>query len=385
MSLRRDLSLSRAPALAFASMGVLWGSFAAFVPDLKAEIGASDALFGMILSVSAIGLMSAMLVAPALDRRLAERAMPAGALFLGIGFLFPGVAGVPMSFAMAMLWVAFASGLLDIVMNARVSELEASEQRSLMNLNHAMFSFAYAASAFVTGVVRAAELPPFVMFAGLLALISLASRWMRMPVVEADADNPKGLGYPLGAVVLGGIVVMIAFMTEAASESWSALHVERSLGGNAMQGALGPTMLGLTMGVGRLTGQLISERVDNAVLIGMAAILSSCGAFLAAAATTPTQAYLGFGILGLGVSVIAPTALAMVGQSVGPGPRTHAISRTAVIGFSGFFIGPPLMGLMSEFAGLPMAFMVIGGLLIVSLIPIALLKGLRRAARGEPF
>ncbi len=362
-------------------MGVLWGSFAAFVPDLKAGIGASDALFGMILSVSAIGLMSAMLVAPAFDRRLAARAMPVGALFLGIGFLFPGVAGVPLTFSLAMLWVAFASGLLDIVMNARVSELEATERRSLMNLNHAMFSFAYAASAFVTGLVRAAEWPPTVMFAGLLALIVLATRWMQMPVAPAEADNPKGLGYPLGAVVLGGIVVMIAFMTEAASESWSALHVERSLGGNAMQGALGPTMLGLTMGIGRLTGQLISERIDNAVLIGLAAILSSCGAFLAAAAATPVQAYIGFGILGLGVSVIAPTALAMVGQSVGPGPRTHAISRTAVIGFSGFFLGPPMMGLLSEFAGLSVAFMVVGGLLIVSLIPIALLKGLRRNAR----
>ncbi|MEL7213698.1 MAG: MFS transporter [Pseudomonadota bacterium] len=382
MSLRRDLSLSRAPALAFASMGVLWGSFAAFVPDLKEGIGASDALFGMILSVAAIGLMSAMLVAPALDRRLAERAMPVGALFLAVGFLFPGLAGVPLTFALAMLWVAFASGLLDIVMNARVSELEAAERRSLMNLNHAMFSFAYAGAAFVTGLVRAAELPPVVMFLGLLALIALLTRGMRMPVAQAEADNPKGLGYPLRAVILGGIVVMIAFMTEAASESWSALHVERSLGGNALQGALGPTMLGLTMGVGRLTGQVISERMDNALLIGLAAIVSSCGAFLAAAATSPLQAYLGFGILGLGVSVIAPTALAMVGQSVGPGPRTHAISRTAVIGFSGFFLGPPMMGLMSEFAGLSVAFMVVGGLLILSLVPIALLKGLRREARG---
>ena len=363
-------------------MGVLWGSFAAFVPDLKAGIGASDALFGIILSVSAIGLMSAMLVAPALDRRFTDRAMPVCAIFLAVGYLFPGLAAVPLTFAMAMFWVAFASGLMDIVMNARVSELEATERRSLMNLNHAMFSFSYAAAAFATGLVRDAELPPIVMFASLAVLIAVATPFMRMPVAQADADNPKGTGYPVGAVVLGGIVVMIAFMSEAASESWSALHVERSLGGSAMQGALGPTMLGLTMGFGRLAGQVISERVDNALLIGVAAIVSSCGAFLAAAAETPVQAYLGFGILGLGVSVIAPTALAMVGQSVGPGPRTHAISRTAVIGFSGFFIGPPMMGLLSEFAGLPVAFMVVGVLLIIALIPTALLRNRRRVAQG---
>lgn len=382
MSLRHDLTLSRAPALAFASMGALWGSFAAFVPVLKGQIGASDALFGIILSVSAVGLMSAMLVAPALDRHLGERAMPAGAFFLAMGFLFPSQALVPMTFAMAMLLVAFASGLLDIVMNARVSELEAQERRSLMNLNHAMFSFSYAAGAFVTGLVRDAALPPLLMFGGVAALITLATLWMRMPVAPAEADNPKGTGYPVGAVVLGGIVVMIAFMAEAASESWSALHVERSLGGDALQGALGPTMLGLTMGIGRLTGQLISHRVDNGILIGGAALFSACGAFLAAAAATPGQAYLGFGILGLGISVIAPTALAMVGQSVGPGPRTHAISRTAVIGFSGFFIGPPMMGILSEFSGLPTAFTVVGFLLIASIAPTVKLMARRRAVRG---
>lgn len=360
-------------------MGIVWGSFAAFVPVLKAQIGASDALFGIILSVSAIGLMSAMLVAPALDHRLASRAMPVGALFLAIGFLFPSLAMTPLWFAAAMLWVAFASGILDIVMNARVSELEARQRRSLMNLNHAMFSFAYAGGAFVTGLVRDAQLPPLTMFVGALVLIFVASMWMRMPVAETDPGNPTGRGYPVGVVVLGGIVVLIAFMTESASESWSALHVERSLGGNALQGALGPTMLGLTMGVGRLAGQAISERVDNGILIGAAAILSACGAVLAALAETPLHAYVGFGILGLGVSVIAPTALAMVGQSVGPGPRTHAISRTAVIGFAGFFIGPPMMGILSEFAGLPTAFMVIAALLIVSLIPTALLKNRRRA------
>lgn len=382
MSIRTDLALSRAPALAFAAMGALWGSFAAFVPDLKGQIGASDALFGMILSVAAIGLMSAMLVAPAFDRRFAERAMPAGAVFLATGFLFPSLAMVPLAFALTMLWVAFASGLLDIVMNARVSELEAAQKRSLMNLNHAMFSFAYAGGAFVTGLVRDAALPPLVMFGGVAAIIAVASFWMRMPVAPDEADNATNKGYPVAAVVLGGVIVMIAFMTESASESWSALHVERSLGGTALQGALGPTMLGLTMGVGRLTGQVVSHRVDDAILISVAAVLSACGAFLAAAAQTPAQAYLGFGILGLGVSVMAPTALAMVGQSVGSGPRTHAISRTAVIGFSGFFIGPPLMGLLSEFSGLPMAFTVVGGLMLLSLIPTALLKGRRRVVRG---
>ena len=64
MSLLSALRLSRQPALAFAAMGAGWGAFAAFVPDIKAGLGASDALFGALLLGSSVGLLSAMWLAP---------------------------------------------------------------------------------------------------------------------------------------------------------------------------------------------------------------------------------------------------------------------------------------------------------------------------------
>jgi hypothetical protein len=62
-------------------------------------------------------------------------------------------------------------------------------------------------------------------------------------------------------------------------------------------------------------------------------------------------AYLGFGLFGLGVSVIGPMGLALVGKMVAPHFRTEAISRAAVMGFSGFFFAPVLMGLVSQAFG----------------------------------
>ena len=43
MPIRTTLTAARAPLAAFAAMGVLWGSFAAALPDLKAQIGVDEA------------------------------------------------------------------------------------------------------------------------------------------------------------------------------------------------------------------------------------------------------------------------------------------------------------------------------------------------------
>ena len=370
MSVLNALYLSRRPATAFVVVGMFWGCFAAYVPVIKAQLGASDALFGTLLLGSATGLVSAMWLAPRADRILGARAMQVGAILLAVAWLLPGQITVPLIFALAMGFVGLASGLLDVVMNARVSELEAEHNRPLMNANHAMFSVAYACGALIVGVTREAGLPPTPVFAGFGVIAVLALPLMRMDVTYVDAEEGYSGGYPLWPIVICGAIVLVAFMSEATVEAWSALHVERTLGGGAAEGALGPAMLGIMMAVGRFSGQAVAEWVREIPLVIGASAISAVGAVIAALAPTPVVAYVGFGILGLGVSVIGPIGLALVGKLVAPHLRTEAISRTAVIGFSGFFFAPMLMGLLSEAFGLRIAFLAVA-LLLLSTVPLA--------------
>ena len=372
MSIRTALFLSRPAATAFVVIGMFWGCFAAYVPVIKGQLGASDALFGLLLLGSATGLVSAMWLAPYADRMLGARGMQVGAAGLAVFWLLPGQMAQPLMFAAAMAFVGLASGVLDVVMNARVSELEAKHARPLMNVNHAMFSVAYAAGAIIASFTREAGLPPMPVFAGLSVLTLLMLPLMRLEVSFVAAIEGYTGSYPLWPILLCGGVVLTAFMSEATVEAWSALHVERTLGGGAAEGALGPAMLGITMAIGRFSGQAVSERVDEYTIVLWACVMSACGAIIAALAPTPFVAYVGFGVLGLGVSVIGPIGLALVGKLVAPHMRTEAISRTAVIGFAGFFIAPILMGLVSEMFGLRAAFMGVAGLLLF-IMPLTLM------------
>jgi MFS family permease len=311
-----------------------------------------------------------MWLAPRIDRWLGARGLALATVMFSATFLLLALASGPVSFALSMAAVGCASGLADVVMNARVSELEAQHRRSLMNVNHAMFSVAYAVIAISCGVAREWDVSAFSMF----AVIGLVALWLttlmtQAPAVQPDKDAGRAVsGYPLGPIVLCGVVVLIAFMAEAAVETWSALYIERSLSGGAAEGALGPAMLGATMAVGRFAGQALTDMIRETSLLVLAAVLAAGGLVVAALAGQPAVAYAGFGVFGLGVSVIAPMGLALAGQLVSPARRTQAISRVAVIGFSGFFLAPVAMGVISEVLGLRVAFLAVA--LMLSPVPV---------------
>jgi MFS family permease len=356
------LALSRAPLAAFAAMGLLWGTFAALVPDTKAMIGAGDGAYGTVLLCSAAGATMAMILAPRIAAVLGRHALPAGTAAMGAAFFLPGLAPDIWIFGVAMVLAGVTSGVVDVIMNARVSVIEAERGVHLMNLNHAAFSFAYAAGALATGAGRAAGLGPGTLLPA-AALVAVA-----LGVAAAEARGrvapgrpaPPGSGRNWGAApVLGGLVILIAFLAENATEVWSALHIERTLGGSPAEGSLGPALLGLTMGIGRLGGQAVAHRMAEVRLLKWAAAVSAAGALLAAVAATPGAAYLGFTVLGFGVSVVAPTAFAMVGRRAGAAGRARAISQAAVLGYLGFFVGPPVLGFLSEWQGLRAAFAIV--------------------------
>ncbi len=377
--IRDAFRICRAPVLPFMMMGAGWGTFAAYVPEIKAGLGAGDGLFGLLLLCSSLGLLSAMWLAPILDRAFGARALPIAAACLALSFTPLGLAGSVPFFAMTMVLMGASSGLCDVVMNARVAELEAKHDRSLMNFNHAMFSFTYAVFALICSFTRDAGLPPIAVLASVtvLGLMIAPLTSGKIPVAE---DESGGAGVPGGLILWGGLIVLIAFMIENAMEAWSALHIERTLGGVPAMGALGPMVLGLTMGIGRMSGHVVAGRWRDGPVLVTGAVLSAAGLAVAAAAPSPGVAYLGFGLSGLGVSVIAPIALGLVGRSATSDARTTAIARASVIGFMGFFLGPAFMGGVSELFGLRAAL----GILAVALLLVPVMLHFMRSASSGP-
>jgi MFS family permease len=358
MSLRQSLSEARAPFAAFAAMGVLWGGFAAIVPDLMVLLAVDEARMGRLMFLTPVAAVSAMLLAPMIGAGLGRVALPVAALFMALAFALPGHASAPLIFVLFMMGCGFGTGLTDVLMNARVAEIENVRGHPLMNLCHAAYSFGYAASAILTGVLRQAGWTPAEVMGSFAALAVLGVLFtierdgridgLRRPKDRAD----RGLG-PIP--VIGGAMILIAFLTENAAEYWSALHIEQTLGGNPAEGAFGPALIALTMGIARLFGQGLAERISAVTLLTGGAGIAA-GALIAGMAINPPMAYAGFIIMGIGSSVIAPTAFSLVGRLAAPEARARAIARATLLGYFGYFVGPPLVGMIAGHLGLPFAF-----------------------------
>jgi len=373
MSSLTTVRLSRAPLAVFAAMGVLWGTFAADLPDLKAMLAIDEAELGLLLFMTPITAMAAMLAAPSIGRVLGRYALPVSGLAMALAFALPGQVPHWGLFALAMLACGAGTGAADVLMNARISALEAQSGKPLMNLCHAGYSFGYAAGALGTGMLRSQGLPPSVV----MPVMALLAAALVLLAFEADG-RIDGLTRPkeraaaaLGWVpVIGGGIVLIAFMTENAAESWSALHIEQTLGGSPALGAAGPAALALTMGLARLGGQGLAQRIDAIPLMIGGALISAVGALTVAAAGTPAVAYAGFIVMGMGSSVIAPTAFTLVGALADPAKRARAIARATLLGYFGYFIGPPVVGFVAGGFGLPAAF-VFAAVMLMTVLALA--------------
>ncbi|PLL13985.1 MFS transporter [Tabrizicola sp. TH137] len=382
MSVTTTLSAARAPVAAFAAMGVLWGTFAAVLPDLKAALEVNESELGLLILPTPIAAVTAMLLAPMIGAMLGRVALPVATILMAAAFALPGQAGVAWIFPLAMMACGAATGLTDVLMNARVAALENERNLHLMNLCHAAYSFGYAGGALATGAMRGEGWNPgWVM--GTMAAVAAV---LALSTLERDGTihglrKPKdGTAGRLGLIpVIGGGIVLIAFLTENAAENWSALHIEKTLGGSPEEGAMGPAALALTMGFARLVGQGIVTRVDPIRLLIGGAVVSACGALGAAMATSPLMAYAGFIVMGIGSSVIAPTAFSMVGRLAEPEARARAVARATLLGYFGYFFGPPSLGFIAGAFGLRFAFVFAAVMLLCVLILAPMMARQRRA------
>jgi len=365
MRISSDLFASRRALAGFVTVGFGWAAFSAQMPVIKAQVGVGDGFWGTLVLIGSTGALMAMWLAPLVYRLAGRWAMIVGAAGMVLGFVLAGAAHTPLAIGIALFLAAGGSGVADVLANAEVSEAESETGRSLMNLNHGLFSVAYAIAAVLVGTAREDGFGPVAVFGAMAVAVVALTPWMILPdrAPEHDDDAPDATGMPRALVWVGGLVVLAAFLGEAASEGWSALHVERTLGGGAAQGALGPALLATGMAVGRLGTHVFGAGWPPFRVMVLASCIGGAGLMLAGAAPGLNTAYLGFLLGGLGVSVVGPLALGLVGQAVRPKHRLAAISQAAALGYAAFFLGPVIMGFVAELFGLRVSFYVIGAIM----------------------
>ncbi len=312
-----------------------------------------------------------MLLTGRLWRRFGWWMLPIGGVFFAVAMLGPIFAGTPLVLAATLLFVGAGSGTLDVAMNAAISDVEAERGSRLMFGAHAMFSLAVLVAAVATGFARefgaqpAAVLGSVSLFTAVVAVGTIGAARVARRAAAAAPDPGPAVVAGTGALAFLAALCAAAFLVEDAVQNWSALHIEGNLGAGPALGGAAPGIFAGAMFVGRLLGQRLGDRFGERLLLSGGALGAAIGTAMLAIAPTPIVAIVGLAIAGAGISMVAPALFARAGRLANPAGRGAAIARVTALGYTGFIIGPALVGIVAQFVGLPAA---IGTLSVLSLV-----------------
>ena len=343
---------------AFAAFGSFWGAWAATLPDIKAQTGVDDGQLGLALAAIALGALPAMpLAGRMMDRHGARRLVPVALAAFAVASVLPAFAGSLAPLVVAFVLLGLTTGALDVFLNTATASWERIEARRLMAGAHGCFSLGVLVGSVSAGVARDVGAGPRAIL-GVVLLGLLLVAWLQPAYRSVVADSPAGGGRGLRlapVLVVLGLLTAASFLVEDAVQSWSALHLERTLGAPPWVGGLGPGLFAGAMAAGRFGVQLLARPGTDALVVGLGGAGLTGGVLLLALAPSAALALVGAVVAGAGVSVLAPTLFSAVGARSLPGRQGADLGLVTALGYVGFVSGPPLVGLLSAATSLPTA------------------------------
>lgn len=360
-------SLTRTVFVAFTAFGMLWGLYAAALPEIQQNTRASTGQLGTALLCVALAAAPAMYVVGRLLDRSGRLVMVGAAVLFAVVAPLPTLAGSVPVLVVTLLLFGLGSGAYDVVINSVAATVEAETGRRLMNRAHALFSVGLLIGSVGTGLVRAQGVPasvPLLAVSGLTVLGVLAVRG-RLPQRLTRKPQESGGGRRrLDAVVVGfGALAALALLVESGVQQWSAVFLENEVGAPVGVSGLAPGVFAGSMALGRLSGHWVSSRVSDRAVLLLAGLVSGGGVLLVGTADTPLTALVGFAVAGAAISVAAPTIYGLAGRRAAADRRGATIGLTASIAYVGLLLGPWLVGQVASWTNLRTA---LSGLAVVS-------------------
>ena len=385
----------------FAIDGFIFASWAVRIPAVKVAAHASSGTLGLALLGLSGGAVATMTISGTLCRRFgSQRMVVASGLLLSLALLLPPLARSPLWLGVALVVFGIGYGCLNVSMNSLAVDLVASLRRPVMPYFHAAWSFGGLFGAGLGGLLapHLAPLPHLALVAAAgLAITAVCGRTLlaqpvaaqpvvaqpvvaqpvaaqpvaAQPVVAqpmagtagsgdrggaagagAPEERPSGLPGGRGpvwrVVLVLGLIALCSSYGEGAIGDWGALHLRQDLGAGPGLAAAGYAAFALAEACGRLAGSWLLSRLGQTRVLALGGLTACLGMLAAALAPSLGLALAGFALTGLGVANMFPAAMTRAGLLAGP----NGVAVASTLGYTGFLLGPPMIGFLASSVGL---------------------------------
>ncbi|ROO89194.1 MFS transporter [Actinocorallia herbida] len=408
--MNRTLRVGRAATFAYFTLnGLLLGMWVVHIPAVQDRTGVGHAALGWLLLLLGAGAFVGMQMAgPLADRFGPRRAVPVSAVLCALGLALPALAGDAWGLGVGLLLFGFGNGCLDVTMNAHAVQVERGYGRPVMSAFHALFSVGGVLAALAGAAVLArgwapGRTLPVVALAGVLIALACAPALLKTdparsavlpPPAEgaesalarpeagsghgtdlaaepagAGAEAVGGLAVKVGAGekarrdpgpsrrvwALGGLALLL-MLCEGVANDWSALHLRDVLGSSDGVAALAYGAFSTAMTAGRLCADRVAARFGTVFVLRWGSVLAAGGWMVVVLSPWAGLALLGWTVAGLGLSGCVPQLFSAAGH-VDPAAAGANVSRVAGLGYLGMLAGPAIIGPLTNFVPLNVAFL----------------------------
>ncbi|HEY0679048.1 MAG TPA: MFS transporter [Chitinophagaceae bacterium] len=346
----------------FFLQGLCFASWASRIPTIQQSLNLSEGTLGLILFALPVGSMFALPLSGWLVTRFGSKTVVTNALiFYVILLALLGLAqNITQIIAVLVLFGA-AGNIANIAMNTQAVGVEAKYGRNIMASLHGLWSLAGFTAAGIGTYMIGRNIIPFNHFIIIAATILLALAIVfhyLLPNEERKPTVQKLFVKPDKSLFTLGILAFCCMICEGAMFDWSGIYFKKVVHAqNAWIGA-GYTAFMCTMAAGRFIGDWVASQLGTIKTIRVSGILIATGLAISLIFPYLIPAITGFFLVGLGVSSVVPLVYSEAGKSkkMSPGVALAAVSS---IGFLGFLIGPPVIGIIAGLSSLRVSFIII--------------------------
>ncbi|MEW5809802.1 MAG: MFS transporter [Actinomycetota bacterium] len=372
----RDRRARVAIGAVFLTNGALFANLLPRLPEVKTDLGLSNATLGGAVASFSAGALVAGPAAAALIRRFQSARVSLGTTaVLAVFIVAAAAAPSALTLAAALFVAGAADAITDVAQNVNALRLQRQYGRSIINSLHAVWAVGAVTGGLMAAGAIAAHLPRTLhlgVAAALFCAVAAAAYPFLLHGPDHD-DHPtrQGGASSAGAAVylillaLVGIAIAGATVEDAGS-SWATLYVRDTLGAPGPVAAFGYVALVGCMCVGRLVGDRLVDRFGERAVVRAGGLITAAGMGAALAFPSVPGTIAGFAAAGLGVATAVPAAMRAADELPGLRAGTGLTILTWLMRV-GFLGAPLIVGVVADAAGLRV------GLLIVVVAGISLL------------
>lgn len=338
----------------FIGLGVTGGAWGVHIPSAKSTYGLTEGSLSLVLLTIAMGAIASLLVAGRMVAWLGVRRAVQGcalgmALALASALWWPGLWGL----LPAMFLFGAAMSLYDVAINTEGSMLEAHAGRPIMGNLHGSFSVGGMAGAMLAAALLRTGLSPAWQLSGIGLLVLVWVAITSGSLLNAPSETAPGAPaarrrhLPHGQLLVLGLLIFAGMSAEGAMYDWSVLYLKQEVGMPQDRAAIGYAVFSAAMALARFGGDALRHRYPERALLRAGGSVSATAMAVVLLSGSPVLAFAGYALVGAGLAMVVPI-LYNASTRVPGTTRASAIAAVSSIGYSGFLIGPPLIGAIAE-------------------------------------